>query len=126
LGRLEACLDVVEQWGGFFHAQGVSSLHAQGALTGLGIHAKEGVHLGHQPNRGLILRMEFDRINEFTACMRPTGHMHDSFAAHVIIGAVAIALQPAREFTQELSRSPPVAAHAEVEYRRAARAAILP
>ena len=70
--------------------------------------------------------MEFDRVEELASGVRPTGHVHQAFAAHLIVSPVAIALQPAGKVAQEALGPLPLAAQPEVEHHRAARVAVLP
>jgi hypothetical protein len=58
--------------------------------------------------------------------MGPAGHVHQAFAAHLIVGPVAVALQPAGKVAQEALRPIPLAAQPEVEHHRAARLTVLP
>jgi hypothetical protein len=81
--------------------QFVTGLLAQGARPCLGIDGKERIHLGHEPNRALVLAIEFNRVEELAPRMRPAGRVHQARATHVIIGPVAIALQPAGKVAQE-------------------------
>jgi hypothetical protein len=52
--------------------------------------------------------------------------MHEAGAAHLIVGPVAVALQPAGKVAQETLGPIPLAAQPEVEHHRAARLAVLP
>ena len=58
----------------------------------LGINGKERIHLGHDPEGGLVPGIEFDRVEELAPGMGPAGHVHQAFTAHVIVGPIAITL----------------------------------
>ena len=48
----------------------MTGLQAQGACRSRGIEGKQRIHLGHDPNRGHVLGIEFDRVEEFATGVR--------------------------------------------------------
>ena len=70
--------------------------------------------------------IEFDRVEELAPGVRPTRHVHQARAAHLIIGPVTVALQPASKVAQEALGPLPLAAQPEVKHHRTARVAVLP
>jgi hypothetical protein len=86
----------------------VTRLRTQRTLTGLGINGKQGIHLGHDPQGGLVLGIEFDRLEELSARMSPASYMHDILSPNMVVSPVAVALQPALKVAQEAFRTLPV------------------
>ena len=95
-------------------------------MTGLGVDGKKLIHLRHDPKRGLICGIEFDRIEELSPGMRPACRVHDLGSAHMIVNAVTVALESTLEVTQEPFGTLPFPTHPKIEHHWATRPAVLP
>ena len=90
------------------------------------VHQKQRVHAHHHLRRFGVLRLQLHRIDELTPRVRPAAHMHKLRPAHAVVGLIAVGLQNPFPVAQKLQRTIPPATHAKIEYRFAARLAILP
>jgi hypothetical protein len=77
-------------------------------LTRLFIDLKELIHLSDKTDGSPVLWIEFDRLEELTSVMNPTGHMHHLGATDMIVDRVAITLEDALQAAQEAVSDLPV------------------
>src|SRR5215475_14431619 len=116
--RFDCRFNLLQQRPRFLLAQKVTITLGYFLGPSLGIDTKKLVHLRHDPNRGLIFGIEFNRVQKFPPCMCPTACMHDSGSAHSVICTVAVALEDSCKISKEPFGSFPFTPKPEIEHHR--------
>src|SRR5258708_11962370 len=92
-----------------------------------GVDSKQFIHQLYDAHRSGILLVELDRVDKLPPRVAPTGRMHHLRPAHTtVVSRIAVCLENPLELVQEARWTFALAAHAEIEDRRAARRAVLP
>jgi hypothetical protein len=73
-----------------------------------------------------VLRLHLHGIHKLAPSVRPTTDVHQLRPTHAVVGLVAVGLQDAIPFAQELERTLAPSPQAKVEHRLAPRLAVLP
>src|SRR5215471_5002354 len=124
--RFDCRFNLLQQRPRFLLAQKVTITLGYFLGPSLGIDTKKLVHLRHDPNRGLIFGIEFNRVKKFPPCMCPTACMHDSGSAHSVICTVAVALEYSCKISKEPFGSFPFTPKPEIEHHRPVGSTVLP
>src|ERR1700710_2744134 len=95
-------------------------------VASLRIDREQIVHPLHHPARGAVVRTQLQGVEYLSACMRPTGGMHHTDTARLVVCGIPVSLQNTFELPEELPRTFPAAPHPEVEDDTSSRPAILP
>src|ERR1035437_9034696 len=92
----------------------------------LGVDPEQVVDRLHNARSRHVAGVEFGRLEELPARVRPAGGMHHLRPAHAVIGDLAVGLQNAFELSQKLLGSVAPPPQAEAEHYAASRSAVLP